>query len=173
MTLIINPIIQSQTIAINSLGLGLASLPNGATESLMELKYAFEGWPSVSSTISYGDVVVFNTLVPASTNPYGVLLEKADTSNPEHANKSMMVFVSHINGTLILMHKGYIDFTDIDNSLNSYVQGDGLYVNGSNISITPPQTSGSWVKSIGFCMPNIEGVYRIWFESDSTYFTIG
>ena len=173
MTLIINPITQSQTIAINSLGLGLSSLPNGATESLMELKYAFEGWPSVSSTISYGDVVVFNTLVPASTNPYGVLLEKADTSNPEHANKSMMVFVSHINGTLILMHKGYIDFTDIDNALNSYVQGDGLYVNGSNISITPPQTSGSWVKSIGFCMPNIEGVYRIWFESDSTYFTIG
>ena len=124
MTLIINPVTQSQTIAINSFGVGLNSLPNGATESLMELKYAFDGWPTVPAGISYGDVVVFNTLVDTSTNPYGVLLEKADTSNAEHANKAMMVYVSHIGGTLILMHKGYVDFPDTNNTLNSYVQGD-------------------------------------------------
>ena len=174
MTLIINPITQSQTISINSFGIGLNSLPNGSLESLMELKYAFEGWPSIPSNVSYGDVVVFNNIVPANVNPYGVELEKANTSTPGHANKTMMVFISHESGVLTLMHKGYIDFTTItESSLSSYAQVDGLYVNGSNIAISPPQTTGSWVKSIGFCMPNMEGVYRIWFESDSTYFTIG
>ena len=39
MTVIINPIVQQQTIAINSFGLGLNGLPNGATDSLIELKY--------------------------------------------------------------------------------------------------------------------------------------
>jgi|TARA_R110000744_G_scaffold295082_1_gene405197 hypothetical protein len=173
MTVVINPIIQSQTIAINSLGLGLSSLPNGATESLMELKYSFAGFSSISSEISYGDLVIFKESVEP-TNIYGCTLEKANTSDPTHANKNLMIFVSNMNNTLIVMHKGYVDFPNTTNaSLNSWVQGDGLYVSESNISITPPQTSGSWVKSIGFCMPNIENVKRIWFESDSTYFTIG
>ena len=44
MTVIINPIVQQQTIAINSFGVGLNGLPNGATDSLMELKYLFEGF---------------------------------------------------------------------------------------------------------------------------------
>jgi len=71
------------------------------------------------------------------------------------------------------MHKGYVDFADTtSSSLNSWVPGENIYINEGNISVTSPQTSGHWVKSIGFCMPNIENKNRIWFESDSTFFTI-
>jgi len=176
MTLVINPITQSQTISINSFGIGLNSLPNGALESLMELKYSFAGFSE--STIEAGivakDLVVFVDLPVTESNIYGAGLAKADTLTEVHASKNLFVFVSYINNVLILMHKGYLDFEDTSSeSLNSWGNGDGLYINGSNISITPPQSNGSWVKSIGFCMPNIEGVKRIWFESDSTYFTIG
>ena len=174
MTLIISPVTQSQTISISSFGVGLNSLPNGATESLMELKYAFAGWTSIPAGVVYGDVVVFDGYNYSGSDIYNCSLQKANTSNASQANKAMMVFVSFIDNVLIVMHKGYVDFTDTTSgALNSYTPGDGLYVNGSNISITPPQANGSWVKSVGFCMPNIEGVNRIWFESDSTYFTIG
>tara|TARA_R100001443_G_scaffold115055_1_gene132054 strand:+ start:1092 stop:1613 length:522 start_codon:yes stop_codon:yes gene_type:complete len=173
MTLVINPVVQQQTIEINSFGIGLNGLPNGATESLMELKYQFTGWPTyaVPSNVQYGDVVCFNGVIES---PFGVGLERAQTGNPYHANKALFIFVSLTNGNLILMHKGYVDFENTTSGpLNSWVPGESLYVNDGNISVTSPQTSGSWVKSIGFCMPNTEDKKRIWFESDSTYFTIG
>tara|TARA_R100000278_G_C5408088_1_gene142050 strand:- start:1 stop:531 length:531 start_codon:yes stop_codon:yes gene_type:complete len=175
MTLVINPIVQQQTIEINSFGIGLNGLPNGATESLIELKYQFSGFPvgSMDADVNYGDVVVFNTSVPTDLNPYGTALEKASTSNPEHANKNLFIFVNYTDSNLILMHKGYVDFEDTtSSSLNSWIAGENIYINNGNISITAPQTSGHWVKSIGFCMPNIENKNRIWFESDSTFFTI-
>lgn len=175
MTLVINPIVQQQTIEINSFGIGLNGLPNGATESLIELKYQFVAFPvgSIPSDVSYGDVVVFNTTVSEDINPYKTQLEKASTSNPEHANKNLFIFVQYTGVDLILMHKGYVDFDDTTSgALNSWVPGENIYINSGNISVTAPQTSGHWVKSIGFCMPNIENKNRIWFESDSTFFTI-
>tara|TARA_Y100000361_G_scaffold2203_1_gene1875 strand:+ start:1038 stop:1568 length:531 start_codon:yes stop_codon:yes gene_type:complete len=175
MTLVINPVVQQQTIEINSFGIGLNGLPNGATESLIELKYQFSAFPvnSVPSDVAYGDVVCFNGAVDSSLNPYEVALEKASTGNSLHANKNLFVFVSYNNSNLILMHKGYVDFENTTSaSLNSWIAGEGIYINNGNISITSPQTSGHWVKSIGFCMPNTENTKRIWFEPDSTYFTI-
>ena len=89
----------------------------------------------------------------------------------------LMVFVSYIGTTLILMHKGYVDFdaksTDENpNALESWENGRTLYIKGTQIAINPTSVSGSWARSIGFCMPNIDGKKRIWFESDSTYLTL-
>lgn len=171
MTVIINPIVQQQTIAINSFGVGLNGLPNGATDSLMELKYLFEGFPS-PGVFEYGDVCVFENQA-LSINPYGVRLVQVNTNQVLHASKNLFVFVSYENENLILMQKGFIDFEDTtSSSLGSWNVGDTLYLKNDKMAITPPQTSGHFVKSIGFCMPNIENKKRIWFEPDSTYFTI-
>jgi len=171
MTVIINPIVQQQTIAINSFGVGLNGLPNGATDSLMELKYLFESFPS-PGVFEYGDVCAFeNTAL--SINPYGASLVQVNTNQPIHASKNLFVFVSYENENLILMQKGFIDFEDTtSSSLDSWDVGDTLYLKDNKMAVTPPQTSGHFVKSIGFCMPNIENKKRIWFEPDSTYFTI-
>jgi hypothetical protein len=89
----------------------------------------------------------------------------------------LMAFVSYSGSTLVLMHKGYLDFDNIStdsnpNALQSWQIGQTIYLNNNKISITPPNTSGSWVKSIGFCMPNNINKKRIWFESDSTFLTL-
>jgi hypothetical protein len=171
MTVIINPIVQQQTIAINSFGVGLNGLPNGATDSLMELKYLFEGFPS-PGVFQYGDVCAF-TNTGDSNNPYSAALVSVNTNQPVYASKNLFVFVSYENGNLIVMQKGFIDFEDTtSSSLDSWGEGDTLYLKDEKMAITPPQTSGHFVKSIGFCMPNIENKKRIWFEPDSTYFTI-
>ena len=171
MTVIINPIVQQQTIAINSFGVGLNGLPNGATESLMELKYLFEGFP-LSGIFEYGDVCAFESQA-ISINPYGARLVQVNTNHSIYASKNLFVFVSYENENLILMQKGFIDFEDTTSaSLDSWGAGDTLYLKDDKMAVTPPQTSGHFVKSIGFCMPNIENKKRIWFEPDSTYFTI-
>jgi hypothetical protein len=172
MTVIINPIVQQQTIAINSFGVGLNGLPNGATNSLMELKYLFEGFPSPGAGFQYGDVCAF-TYTSDSNNSYSADLVSVSTNETVYASKNLFVFVSYENGNLIVMQKGFIDFEDTtSSSLDSWGEGDTLYLKDEKMAITPPQTSGHFVKSIGFCMPNIENKKRIWFEPDSTYFTI-
>jgi len=171
MTVIINPIVQQQTIAINSFGVGLNGLPNGATDSLMELKYLFEGFP-LPGIFQYGDVCAFQNTTD-SNNPYNAALVLVNTNQNTYASKNLFVFVSYENGNLIVMQKGFIDFEDTtSSSLDSWSEGDTLYLKNDKMSITPPQTSQHFVKSIGFCMPNIENKKRVWFEPDSTYFTI-
>ena len=170
---LINPSIQQQTISIGVKNIGASIFPNGITESLMELKYLYDGFTGTTDSASYGDVVVF---VPTedSSNPYGCIVQKASTNNPAHANKNLMIFVSNQNQNLILMHKGYVDFDNTtDSSLGSWVVGSNIYSNQKKIETITPTTAGSWVKSIGFCVPNLQGKKRIWFESDSTFFTIG
>ena len=171
MTVIINPIVQQQTIAINSFGVGLNGLPNGATDSLMELKYLFEGFP-FPGVFEYGDVCAFTNSTD-SNNPYSAALVSVHTNQTVYASKNLFVFISYENGNLIVMQKGFIDFEDTENSsLDSWIEGDTLYLKNDKMAVTPPQTSGHFVKSIGFCMPNIENKKRIWFEPDSTFFTI-
>ena len=174
MTVIINPIVQQQTIAINSFGLGLNGLHNGATDSLIELKYLFEGYTSsgIVGSFQRGDLCVFEEEL-LSSNPYNTVLKKANTNNLSNAEKNLFVFISYQDNNLILLHKGYLDFVDTESeSLESWEVGSSLYLNKDKIAINSPQSSGNWVKSIGFCIPNIENKKRIWFEQDSTYFTI-
>ena len=169
MTLIIDPKPQQATLAINAQTFG-GALPSGIGSSLMELKYSYPGFNQTDlSTYTKGELVVFNADNSVNKNIYSTTVEKATTSTAAHAAKTMMVFISYNNSTLIVMHKGYLDFDDFTETLIGWEVGKTIYVNGANININPSAVSGSWVKSIGFCMPNSEGKKRIWFEPDSTY----
>jgi hypothetical protein len=172
MSIIINPLTQQANIALNATGVGTGSLPNTISESLIELKYSFPDFvQSDMNDFTYGDVVV---LADGDSNSYGCVLAKANTLISSHASKMLMVFVSYSGSTLVLMHKGYIDFDNVSETgpITSWSNGQTLYVSGTQVGINPPSISGHWVKSIGFCMPNINNKKRIWFESDSTYLTL-
>ena len=66
------------------------------------------------------------------------------------------------------MHKGYIEIPD--NKINSWSVGSTLYLNSdSKLNTSPTTSSGHWVRSLGFCIPNNENKKIIWFEPDSTY----
>ncbi len=176
MSVIINPTTQQATIALNANNLGVVGLPSAISESLIEIKYSFSDFNQADiSSFKKGDVVVF-TLSP-NENSYGCKITQASTSFIANASKMLMAFVSYSGSTLVLMHKGYLDFDNIStdsnpNALQSWQIGQTIYLNNNKISITPPNASGSWVKSIGFCMPNNINKKRIWFESDSTFLTL-
>jgi hypothetical protein len=169
MTVIVSPLEQQTTLSINAQTFG-GSLPFGVSTSLMELKYSFPAFnQSDLSNYTKGDLIVFNTDNTSDKNIYSATVEKASTGTELHATKSMMVFIEYSNDTLIAMHKGYLDFDDYTGPLSSWEVGRTIYANGNSISINPSSESGSWVKSIGFCMANSENKKRIWFEPDSTY----
>lgn len=176
MSVIIDPILQQANITLNADNVGQAGLPGGTSESLIELKYSFRGYSQQGlGDFKKGDVVIIES--SQGTNSYNMVITKANTGNTAHADKMLLVFFSYIGTTLILMHKGYLDFddvstTDVENSLQSWEIGRTLYMDANKISITPPAQGGNWVKSIGFCMPNKVNKKRIWFESDSTYLVL-
>ena len=176
MSIIIDPILQQANITLNADNVGLSGLPSGTSESLIELKYSFRNYTQTGiSDFKKGDVVVISS--SPETNSYNAVITKASTQNVLDAEKMLLVFFSYIGSTLVLMHKGYLDFDDVstsesENALKSWEVGKTLYVDGDKISITPPAEGGNWVKSIGFCMPNNINKKRIWFESDSTYLVL-
>ena len=176
MSVIIDPILQQANITLNADNVGQSGLPSGTSESLIELKYSFRGYTQIGmGDFKKGDVVVINESI--GTNSYNIEISKANTGNPEHADKMLLVFFSYIGTTLILMHKGYLDFDNIStensqNALESWDVGRTTYMNENKISTSPPAQGGNWVKSIGFCMPNKVNKKRIWFESDSTYLVL-
>jgi len=169
MTVIISPVLQQATLAINAQTFG-GSLPNGVNSSLIEIKYSYPGFSQANlSGLTKGDLIVFEADNTLSANIYGAKAIQSSTGTPTHASKALMIFISYINDTLIAMHKGYLDFDDTLGPLQGWEQGSSLYANNEKIDISPSGTSGHWVKSLGFCMPNTETKKRIWFEPDSTY----
>jgi hypothetical protein len=176
MSIIIDPILQQANITLNADNVGLSGLPGGTSESLIELKYSFRNYTQNGmSQFKKGDVVIINESL--GTNSFNIEISKANTGTPEHADKMLLVFFSYASQTLILMHKGYLDFDNVstessENALESWDVGRTTYMNGNKISTSPPAQGGNWVKSIGFCMPNNVNKKRIWFESDSTYLVL-
>jgi len=176
MSVIIDPILQQTNITLNADNVGLSGLPGSVSESLIELKYSFRGFNQQDMhQFQKGDVVVLQ--YNDGVNPYNATIAPANTNSVSHADRMLLVFFSYVGGTLILMHKGYLDFDDIstedsENALESWEVGKTLYLNNTKINTSPPAQGGNWVKSIGFCMPNKVNKKRIWFESDSTYLVL-
>jgi|TARA_R110000737_G_scaffold76254_1_gene106803 hypothetical protein len=174
MDIVINPNVQQATIAISAVNVQPGALPNGTTESLMELKYAYANFtqPGIDS-FKEGDLVCFEPTV-SQEYPYGCVLKKANTTDLALAPRMLMLFISWRNGTLIVMHKGYFDYQDIPESqLANWAPGATIYASNQGLDIEPNNEPNNWVKSIGFCFPNLEGKRRVWFESDSTYLVVG
>ena len=146
-----------------------------STPLLQELdafKYNFNDFIITNSDdLSVGDIVYFTTDNSAEANSYGTKLLKASTSNTSSgAYNNLMIFLSYNNGSLTLIHKGYFDYETTSSNISGWSPGRTLYLDGNNKLSTIPSTApGSWVRSLGFCIPNTLGKYRVWFEADSTY----
>ena len=115
-----------------------------------------------------GDVIYFTS----GSNEYFTSISKADVSDTSKgAYNNLFIFVSYENSRLTVMHKGYVEIPI--NKLHTWAVGRTLYLNNNNILNTSPATdSGSWVRSLGFCVPNSENKKFIWFEPDTTYLKI-
>ncbi len=115
-----------------------------------------------------GDVVYFTS----GTNEYNSLLQKAridDTTKGAYNN--LFIFISYSRNTLQVMHKGYLEIPN--SKMSTWNVGRSIYLNSSSLlDITPVTTSGAWVRSLGFCIPNNTNKKIIWFEPDSTYLKI-
>lgn len=133
-------------------------------------QYVFENMtltPSVEE-FEYGDIVFF-IQDTTNLNNYNATILKANVINTSlGAFNNLFIFQSYENNTLKVMHKGYIEIPD--NKINSWSVGSTLYLNSdSKLNTSPTTSSGHWVRSLGFCIPNNENKKIIWFEPDSTY----
>jgi len=124
---------------------------------------------------TFGDLVFFSP--GAGLNTYSSKLEKAQVVDPEKgAAKGLFIFDSYdlITEELHLIHKGFVDFPVGSEAIGTFHIGDTLYINIENkLSINPTTVSGSWIRSVGLCVPsNNPSIYRIWFDPDSTFVTL-
>jgi hypothetical protein len=123
-------------------------------------------------SLTYGDIVYFESDLTANANVWGVKCKKALVSNVDNgAFNTLFVFISHIDNVLIVMHKGFFDLENAN--ISQWTAGRAIYLNEDNVlDITPTSESNSWVRSLGYCVPNKDSKKRIWFEPDSTYIKI-
>jgi hypothetical protein len=159
------------------LNITLGTLPSNAfNEELDGFKYSFPDFidSGISTqSLTYGDVVYLESDLTGGANDWGAICKKAQVSNIESgAYSSLFIFISHNNNNLIILNKGFFDLEDASFP-TQWTAGRTIYLNSSNnLDITPTGVSGSWVKSLGFCIPNKVNKKRIWFEPDSTYIKI-
>lgn len=133
-------------------------------------QYVFENiaLPSSVEEFEYGDVVFFIQDTTDLNNYNASILKASVTNTSLGAFNNLFIFQSYENNTLKVMHKGYIEIPD--NKINSWSVGSTLYLNSdSKLNTSPTTSSGHWVRSLGFCIPNNENKKIIWFEPDSTY----
>ena len=154
----------------------MGSLPySQLAKELDGFKYVFPNFASTGtlnlSTLVAGDIVYFATDASGTANAYASTLNKVNlNSTAGGAYNNLMLFLSYTGTTLTLLHKGYFDFSNSASNITNWTAGRTIYLNSSgNLDTTPTSSSGHWIKSLGFCIPNTTSTKRIWFESDSTY----
>lgn len=159
---VIGGIVNQQPLSIQ-LGAEINSL---VPQLLNAFQYRFERFPNIASDFTYGDIGYFKF---HESGIYNATFEKADVSNTSNgAFNNLFVFQSYSGNVLTVMHKGYLEIPD--NKINAWSTGNTLYLNDNNIlDINPAISSGNWVRSLGFCIPNTQNKKIIWFEPDSTY----
>jgi hypothetical protein len=152
-----------------SVGVATQTLSPFALNSFI---YTFENF-TLSSPGAFiaGDVVYFTA---SGSNSYSSDLANAQTQTKEQgAIQGCWIFMSYNGTDLVLMQKGYFDFTSESPNFGEWKAGYTLYLNGDGrLDINPSTGSGNWVKSFGHCVPNTENKKRIWFDPDSTYLKI-
>jgi len=173
----INNAIGNQNLSFdtsNALSVTLGTiLSTPLLQELDAFKYNFSNFTlnNAEGYFNVGDIVYFTVDNSESANDYGTKLLKASTlSTSLGAYNNLMIFLSYDNGSLTLIHKGYFDYEPDDANISGWSPGRTLYLDGNNrLSTIPTTTPSSWVRSLGFCVPNTLGKYRVWFEADSTY----
>tara|TARA_R110002012_G_C11619860_1_gene608887 strand:- start:217 stop:951 length:735 start_codon:yes stop_codon:yes gene_type:complete len=171
--------------ASNALGITLGTAPSSQLlEGLDAYKYSFpdfnnygvvNGVVSVFSedltALTAGDIICFKPHATGTVNIYNTTVKKVNVSNlDDGAYNILMIFLSYSNGTLKVLHKGFFDYETDSVNVSNWEVGRTIYLDENNkIDIVPTTQPESWVKSLGFCVPNKENKYRVWFEPDSTY----
>ena len=182
----VNTYAENQADVINAssqLNITLGTLLESPLQKELDgFKYRFENFvdPGISDiygagnpiALSYGDVVYLESDLSENANVWGVKCKKAFVTNVDNgAFNTLFVFISHIDNVLIVMHKGFFDLEN--ENISQWTAGRAIYLNENNIlDITPTSESNSWVRSLGYCVPNKDSKKRIWFELDSTYIKI-
>lgn len=136
-------------------------------------KYSFPNFvDSGTSNLNFGDIVMLISDLTDNANDWNAKCVAANVSSTDAgAYNSLFVFVSHINNNLIVLGKGFFDLED--SNISQWTAGRTIYLNNNNVlDITPASNSGSWIRSLGFCIPNKENKKRILFDPDSTYIKI-
>ena len=171
--------------ASNALGITLGTAPSSQLlEGLDAYKYSFPDFNNYGvvdgvvsalsedlSTLTAGDIICFKPHTTGTVNDYSTTLKLADVSDLSNgAYNTLMIFLSYNNGTLKVLHKGFFDYETNSTNVNNWEVGRTIYLNANNkIDTTPTTQAANWVRSLGFCVPNKENKYRVWFEPDSTY----
>jgi len=154
----------SATLQVN---VGIAAHSQFQNE-LQGFKVLYKGFEADVSSFSFGDVCYFQET--SNSVPYSVYLRSADVIQQLYGQSQLFVFLSYQNGNLLLMRKGYIDYPTTSTSITNWKAGKMLYIDKDDkFNTEVSYTSGNYVRSVGFCVPNKDGVYRIWFESDNTF----
>tara|TARA_B110000091_G_scaffold164440_1_gene175655 strand:+ start:39901 stop:40596 length:696 start_codon:yes stop_codon:yes gene_type:complete len=158
--------------AYSSVNISLGVQPfNNTANSMSGFIYTFSGFHVENiEDFSVGDFVVFNASIDPIHDSYKSKLYKADTSSMDRGATTNIFILKVINaGGISVMHKGFHDYELLDSIIEEWIPGQTLYSNNEGLSINPPTASSSWIRSVGFCVPNIDDKKRIWFEPDSTY----
>ena len=136
-------------------------------------KYSFPNFIDAgTSGLSFGDVVILRSDLTTGANDWNATCVAANVASVDAgAYSSLFVFISHTNNNLIILGKGFFDLKD--SNISQWTAGRTVYLNNSNVlDITPASSSGSWIRSLGFCVPNKDNKKRILFDPDSTYIKI-
>jgi len=161
---------------VGAVNVTLGALPYSQMAKELEgFKYIFPDFIQGGTSIfSAGDVVCFQEDVSEFANTYNSKLSHAKPHIFDRgAQNNLFLFLRFEGDDLYLLHKGYFDFEQDATNFDDWVAGRVIYLNEfHNLSTSPATASNSWVKSLGFCIPNTSSKKRIWFESDSTYLKI-
>lgn len=149
------------------------------SQLLNSFRYIFPNFPSeeIEDGLTEGEICYFDddVLLAGSQSTFSVYncsLKHANVTQLSRGAKSnLFIYIGHTNGDLTLLHKGYYDMTS--DLMPVWSPGKTIYLNNENkLNTSPTATSGHWVRSLGFCIPNTENKKRVWFEPDSTYLRI-
>jgi len=153
-----------------TLNLGTQQDPVSVNQAFSNFNYKFPNFVDIgTSSFTVGDIVFFQYV--SGYNLHNVKLTAIDVNNESKgASNALFIFKGHTDGLLILMHKGFYDYESGDSRVDDWIAGRTTYINQDNkLDVGSDFTNGQWVRSIGFCVPNLEGKKRVWFAGDTTY----
>ena len=144
---------------------------------LSSFRYTFDDFPVEEIEATVGALVYFSDTPVYTSTTFDVYSSSLRSANTDALTKgakgNVFIYIGHSadTSTLTLLHKGYFDLED--SQVANWSPGKTIYLNAlGQLDTTPSVTSGHWVKSLGFCIPNKENKKRVWFEPDSTYLKI-
>jgi hypothetical protein len=158
----------------------VGSSGNSIVQNLLSsFRYIFPNFPNeeIVSGVATGNIIYFSSTEVINNQDtftvYNSSIQLADTSAvSKGAVSNLFMYISHGDDEDVTMiHKGYYEMPDA--LIENWTPGKTIYLNAAGkLDTSPSTTSGHWVRSLGFCIPNNQNKKTVWFEPDSTYLKI-